>query len=68
MGLVDYGRLAWEKTSRTLEKVGDDAKKRAHTLEQFQSLWCSNEVFARWDTDQPKWNLIGPSFNMISEE
>jgi hypothetical protein len=48
LGLVDYGRLDWERA-----KLKDDGK--------FAAVWCRNKFFADWIHGKPRWKLTGPN-------
>ena len=63
LGLIDYGRIAWDKLSDQLSKPSINPDKTREKLDQFRSLWCCNSTFARWDESQPRWHLSGPALD-----
>ncbi|KAG0591323.1 hypothetical protein KC19_1G166900 [Ceratodon purpureus] len=68
LGLIEYGRIAWEKTQTGIKNAGENEEKQRKLLEQFKSLWCWRNVFACWADNQPTWNLASPRLVLRSEE
>jgi hypothetical protein len=57
MGLIDYGRMAWNKV---LSKCKTHPTKTKSAKDKFRIQWCSGGVFAEWVEDRPHWKLVGP--------
>jgi hypothetical protein len=61
IGIIDYGRLAWQRLIGRCKKSLD---KRNRLVRQFRTQWCSNELFAHWFNEKPKWKLMGPNLSL----
>jgi hypothetical protein len=57
LGIVDYGRVAWNKT---LAKCKTNPASARKTKDKFRVQWCSGSVFAEWINGRPHWKLTGP--------
>lgn len=54
--MVDYGKLAWERTSSKCSVAS--GYKKMKSIQDFRRTWCQNGVIAKWVVDQPAWQLL----------
>lgn len=64
--MIDYGRIAWERTMADVNKLEANPVKSAQRITQFKTLWCRQGVFATWDSEHPCWNFLGLRFSIVS--
>jgi hypothetical protein len=62
LGMVDYGREAWEFLQLSLK--GGNVARGIKLHDKFMSSWMKNETFGVMDgpgmDPSPKWKLLGP--------
>jgi hypothetical protein len=47
LGLIDYGRLEWEKDQSKIDR-------------KFEALWCRKNIFVVMVHNHLRWGLVGP--------
>ena len=52
LGIVDYGRVAWNKT---LAKCKTNPAPARKTKDKFRVQWCSGSIFAEWIKGRLEW-------------
>jgi hypothetical protein len=60
LGIIDYGRLAWQKLLGRCKRTPD---KSNELRAKFRKQWCPNEVFASWRNNKPLRKLMGPNLH-----
>lgn len=59
LGIVDYGRVAWETVKK---KTAKDPGQSAFLISQFKRRWCEHDIIGSLAADSSKvqWKLTGP--------